>query len=969
MKLSVLANSAGLRRVDTGSTDPDVLAIATDSREVREGTVFFARMGWFVDANRFVGAAERAGAVGLVVTREDAVADAPHLPAYLSTHEDRDLSLMADVWFEHPTDGLLVFGVTGTNGKTSVAYLLEHILRALGHRPAVIGTVSHRFESTVLPARNTTPDGLLVHGFARDVLDRGATALILEVSSHGAELGRIAGVSFDVVGFTNLTPDHLDFHGDMESYFNAKASLFGPWLSASVARGSRGAAVAWTDDPAGDRILAAATDARARTRVGARNGDLTIRRADGPPTVGTRFAVAKAGGVSIEGCAPVVGDHNLANIGVALAMVDAVVPDRLAEAVASLASFGGVPGRLELACTPSPGEPPALVDYAHTPDAVERVVRAVAELGYGRPTVVLGCGGDRDRSKRGPMLRAAAAGAARVIATADNPRSEDAAAIVAEMLDGLAPELAARVEVRLDRSDAIEAALRAGGASAGPVLVAGKGHETYQEVTGVRYHLDDGEELRRASAALRSGISADRAPLLAGWSSNRVADACGGVLVQRGAERGWGALSIDSRAVEPSGIFAAIVGERHDAHAFLAAVVAAGAGLLIVSDAAAVPADAAVSVVVVDDTVAALQRLASALVDDARSRRGGLCVVAITGSNGKTTTKELTAALLGPDALATKGNLNNHIGLPLTVARLAPAHRYAVLEMGANRPGDIDELAAIARPDVAVITSIGEAHLEGLGGLDGVRREKAGVLRHGASVAILPAPEAAAIATFAADRTRHAHLRGRRRGVLHRGHLRARPSPPDRRYGRAREVAFSLPGEHNALDLAAAVLATEAATGRRREAPAIEAALGALELPPGRLRSITLGGRVVIDDTYNANPASVRASLSILAAAASPRIAVIGEMRELGADAEALHRGVGESAARVADVVVAIGSAAAPVAAGAGDRGVAVDDHAAAGAWLAANVPAGATVLLKGSRGARVEAVIPFIEAAWTGEG
>ncbi|MCB9520495.1 MAG: UDP-N-acetylmuramoyl-L-alanyl-D-glutamate--2,6-diaminopimelate ligase [Myxococcales bacterium] len=968
MKLSVLANSAGLRRVDTGSTDPDVLAIATDSREVREGTVFFARMGWFVDANRFVGAAERAGAVGLVVTREDAVADAPHLPAYLSTHEDRDLSLMADVWFEHPTDGLLVFGVTGTNGKTSVAYLLEHILRALGHRPAVIGTVSHRFESTVLPARNTTPDGLLVHGFARDVLDRGATALILEASSHGAELGRIAGVSFDVVGFTNLTPDHLDFHGDMESYFNAKASLFGPWLSASVARGSRGAAVAWTDDPAGDRILAAATDARARTRVGARNGDLTIRRADGPPTVGTRFAVAKAGGVSIEGCAPVVGDHNLANIGVALAMVDAVVPDRLAEAVASLASFGGVPGRLELACTPSPGEPPALVDYAHTPDAVERVVRAVAELGYGRPTVVLGCGGDRDRTKRGPMLRAAAAGAARVIATADNPRSEDPAAIVAEMLDGLAPELAARVEVRLDRSDAIEAALRGNGPAAGPVLVAGKGHETYQEVAGVRYHLDDGEELRRASAARRSGVSAGRTPLLAGWSSSRVADACGGVLARRGAERGWGALSIDSRAVEPFGIFAAIVGERHDAHGFLGAVVAAGAGLLIVSDAAAVPPDAAVSVVVVDDTVAALQRLASALVDDARSRRGGLCVVAITGSNGKTTTKELTAALLGPDALATKGNLNNHIGLPLTVARLAPVHRYAVLEMGANQPGDIDQLAALARPDVAVITSIGEAHLEGLGGLDGVRREKAGVLRHGAAVGILPASEAAAVATFAQTErdTRTFGANGEACSIA------VTCAPGRVRLTDAmgvRDVAFSLPGEHNALDLAAALLASESALGRRLEAPVIEAALVALQLPPGRLRSITLGGRIVIDDTYNANPASVRASLSILAAAASPRIAVIGEMRELGADAEALHRGVGESAARVADVVVAIGPAAAAVAAGAGDRGVAVDDHAAAGVWLAANVPAGATVLLKGSRGARVEAVIPLIEAAWTGEG
>lgn len=963
MKLSALVQDLPFTRLVAG--DVEVRAVVTDSRAVEPGALFFAREGWFVDSHAFIPAAIEAGAVAVIVTREDAAAGLD-VPVHLSNAEDRDLGLLCDRFFGAPTEQLAVFGITGTNGKTSSAFLLEHILRGLGERPAVIGTVTHRFEHISIPARNTTPDGLTIHGFARRAADAGATCLIIEVSSHGAELDRIAGVAFEAVGFTNLTPDHLDFHDTFEAYFEAKARLFGPCLLASAARGKQPVAAAWVEDPAGPRMLARAADQARCVSVGWNaDADLRIAVTERLGARGVRFAVETAA-ASATGMAPVVGEHNVANIALSLAMVTGWAGGRLSDAVAALRDFPGIPGRFERAYDASRGAP-CFVDYAHTPDAVERAATVIGDLGAGPTTVVLGCGGDRDATKRGPMAAAAARLADRVVVTSDNPRSEAPGAIIDQMLAGVPDDAGAEVVRVDDRSEAIAYAVAT---AEGPILLAGKGHETYQEIGGTRFHFDDREEARRALVAARTGVPCDAVPLLSGWSAERVANEAGGAVTRAGIGAPWGPLTTDSRAIEPHGIFVALEGDRFDGHAFIGKAVDAGVGLVVVRRGTPVPGEH-VAVVEVTDTLRALQRIAAALLAEGRRREGGLRVAAVTGSNGKTSTKEVLAAILGETALVTPGNFNNHIGLPLAVAPLAPRHRFAVLEMGANGPKDIAELAEIARPEVGVVTSIGLAHVEGFGDLNGVRAAKAGIAAAGLETLILPHDEAALpqwadargaaneVVTFGEQDA--ACIGVGRDGVS--GPVRIRV--PNASF----DVALPLPGRHNASNLGAAVGAASA-LGAPVSAERINAALADLELPGGRLRRLDIGGRTVIDDAYNANPASVVASLGILAELPSPRVAVLGEMLELGPSSATLHADVGRAAVDAADVVVVVGAGAAGIARGAEESGEAREftSREAAAAWLAGNVPVGASLLLKGSRGAGLETIIPNLRDAWEGD-
>lgn len=950
MKLSALTAGTPLTALVPG--DVEISSIVTDSRAVTPGALFFARQGWFIDAHQFIPGALEAGAAAMVVTRTDAAPEG--VPSYYSEAEDRDLGLLCDRFYASPTASLRVFGITGTNGKTSVSYLLEHMLRAIGERPAVIGTVSHRFEGRVIPARNTTPDGLTIHGFAREAIAMGATCLVLEVSSHGAELGRIAGVAFDVVGFTNLTVDHLDYHETFDRYRAAKQLLFGHYLAASAERGKNTAAVAFEGgDGEGRAMLSAAAAGTASTLV-SRSEDADVQLLD-ERALGADGAsfVVRIGDRTVSVESTLIGAHNRENVIVALAMLGQVFPERVADAARSVASFRGIPGRFERAFTDT-DVPAVFIDYAHTPDAVARAADVIAGLDARSATIVIGCGGDRDRSKRPTMAEAAASRVSRVILTNDNPRSEDPDAILDEMVAGVGGR--SNVERKANRSDAIGAAVTQAG---GPVLIAGKGHERYQEIAGVRYHFDDVEESRRAVRARREQRDIADVPIVSGWTVARIAHAVGGSVV-RDAGTVLRDVCTDTRALEVGDIFFALRGDRFDGHAFVANAVSAGAALVVVEDLNDGSADAP-SVVQVEDTTVALQRLGAAILAEARRRRGGVRTLAITGSNGKTTCKEMAAALLGADALATAGNFNNHIGLPLTLVRLAPRHRFAVLEMGANQPNDIAELVAIAAPDVGLVSSIALAHAEGFGDLDGVRRAKAGIAAAGLETLVLPLVERTESAWSTAIENADDVVTFGGEGATMSVTRTSTWGPLSLRGG---AVPLAVPGLHNAQNLAGTLLAVEALTGRTMNAEQVSAALESLRLPGGRLRRVEVAGRLIIDDAYNANPASMKASLDVLAAtdADGARIAVLGEMLELGGEADALHREVADYATYQCDILVTIG---------ANGRRYGAEHHfdnpEDVAAYVAASAPAGSAILLKGSRGARVEAVIPFLRTAWEG--
>ena len=482
-----------LRLVPAGSDDQTRLTGCThDSRSVRPGDLYAALPGAQVHGAQFLVQAVAAGAVA-VLTDEVGAALATGLgvPVLVAPDPRAVLGEISACLYGDPAAAMLMIGITGTNGKTTTAFLVEAGLRAAGHRTGLLGTVQTRIGDEVLPSVRTTPEAPELQALLAVMRERGVTAVVMEVSSHALALGRVDGIVFDTAVFTNLTQDHLDFHPSMADYEAAKAALF------TSARARRG--VVNVGDPAGRRLLTSATIPLTTYDLVVPGRAAEVRTADVEVgevelrTDGSSFHLT--GQVETRGEVALPGAFNVTNAAAALIAL-AVSGVEVAAGAVGIAALPGVPGRMERI---DEGQPfLALVDYAHTPDAVQTALAAVRGLTTGKVIVVLGCGGDRDRSKRPLMGAAAVAGADLVVLTSDNPRSEDPQAIVDQMA-AAAPGAA----VRLDRAEAISYALTL--ARPGDVVVvAGKGHESGQEQGGVVTPFDDREVLRRALQGVRA---------------------------------------------------------------------------------------------------------------------------------------------------------------------------------------------------------------------------------------------------------------------------------------------------------------------------------------------------------------------------------------------------------------------------------------------------------------------------------
>ena len=479
-----------------GIGDVEVAGIAVDSRRVRPGDVFFALAGTREDGRRHAADAVQRGAVAVVA--EDVV-DAPAAVVVPAGAARALLGRAAARLAGDPTAALTVVGVTGTNGKTTTTYLLEEIWRAAGLRPGVVGTIAYRFADTTEAAPLTTPDAVTLQGLFARMRARGTTHVAIEVSSHALDQERVAGTRFDAAVFTNLTRDHLDFHGDVERYFAAKARLFLEHLPAGGKPDP--VAIVNADDPAGARLLGAL---RTRAVPVGRGAGAAVR----PHAVETDLSGMR-GEIDLDGTrlpfrARLVGAPHVENVLAAAATAWAlgIPPDAIA---AGLAVAVPPPGRLEQ--IDGPGFT-VIVDYAHTPDALQRSLEVLRALTPRRLIAVFGCGGDRDRGKR-PLMGAAAARLADVVVlTSDNPRTERPDAIISDIEAGVrdagmqALGTSGRgYVVEALRAEAI--ALAVGMARPGDVLlVAGKGHEDYQIIGTEKRPFDDREVVRRALAGV-----------------------------------------------------------------------------------------------------------------------------------------------------------------------------------------------------------------------------------------------------------------------------------------------------------------------------------------------------------------------------------------------------------------------------------------------------------------------------------
>ena len=500
MKLSVLLKALEDYEL-AGNPDQDITGLNYDSRKVENGDLFVAIKGNALNGHDFLKSAIEKGAKAVLVE------DDSGLPRDISVikvcNSRRALSKLADRFYNHPFKDMDVTGVTGTNGKTTITYILESILSAAGKKTGVIGTINSRFADKVKPSSVTTPESLDLMHTAREMADAGVTNLVMEVSSHAIHQKRIIDLPFRIAIFTNLTRDHLDYHKTMDSYFEAKSGLFRN-LPETV-HGEKGFAIINTDDPRGTELSRLT---KAKVLSYGLNGETDIRAEDVKADMDglTARLVTPQGNIDIE--SPLIGKINIYNILAAAgaALASGIDLKKIAEGINRLKN---VPGRLER--VPNVAGFSIVVDYSHTPDALLKAQENLRPFVKGRLITVFGCGGDRDRGKRYDMGLVAGENSDIVIVTSDNPRTEDPEQIVKEVERGVIESGMIRAELpeikrgnylmEVDRSAAIKKAVSLADKN-DTILIAGKGHEDYQIVGTTKRHFDDREEAQKAVNAL-----------------------------------------------------------------------------------------------------------------------------------------------------------------------------------------------------------------------------------------------------------------------------------------------------------------------------------------------------------------------------------------------------------------------------------------------------------------------------------
>jgi len=935
-----------------GETDREITGIAYDSRRVMPGNLFVALRGARTDGHRYVDMAIDRGAAAVMFEQDCCLS--PRATRIKVRDARRTLALAADRFYHHPSQQLQVVGVTGTNGKTTTAFMVQAMMEAAGIKTGLIGTVQYEIGTRIIPATRTTPESVEIQDMFSQMLKSGSGGVAMEVSSHALDQHRVVGVDFDVAVFTNLTRDHLDYHQSMENYFEAKAKLFG--MLGSLRKAGR--AVVNADDEYGRRLAARLGGDHAVLTYGVLN-DATIRALDVRVSAdGTYFVVRTPQG-SRPIHLPLIGRYNVSN---ALAAIGAGLSLGLDLGLIeqALAHMRPVRGRLE--SVPVCGGFHVFVDYAHTEDALRNVLATVHELTRGRLLVVFGCGGDRDKGKRAPMGRAASELADFAILTSDNPRSEDPMEILRQIEAGFPPEAKGRYKVIEDRAKAIECALEM--AQPGDtVVIAGKGHEPYQELADRVVVFNDRHVVEQWNARWK--------PIRVG----QVAAFCEAKLLRGDPNRPVARISTDTRSLKRDDCFIALRGARYDGNQFQNEAAERGASAAVVSQ----PTQCAihspgVALLQVPDTLTALHKLAT---NYRRLMPPTTRVIAVSGASGKTTTKEMIAAVLGQRfrVVKTPANDNNQIGVPKTVIALAEEGAdYGVIELGSNHPGEMRVLAEIVQPNICVVTNIGPAHVEFFGDEAGVAKEEGTPLEFlacdGHSYAVLNADDpwfnelrartrativSVGIEQFADIRASEIRMNGDVRFRLNVATKREDVIVRLRTLGRHQV--------YNALQAAAVGYMQGMDLDEIREG------LESVVYPKMRMEIVTLDGIRFINDSYNANPSSMRAALQTLrdVRCEGRRIAVLGEMLELGAHTQRAHLDIGAVAANCGLwALVTVGQAARWIAEAAVEAGMAVGRvipvfHVAEALEALRRLAApGDTVLLKASRRVVLEKILDW---------
>jgi murE/murF fusion protein len=975
------------------SPDPEISSIHYRAQDVKPGGLFVAIKGFAADGHDFIDEALARGASAIVtqkpVRKKSIIIEVKNTRNALAKISDR--------FYSNPSKKLFLIGITGTNGKTTTAFLVENLLSEAGIKVGVIGTLNYRYSGKTFQNPMTTPESYDLQKILAEMLKSGITHVVMEVSSHAIDLNRICNCRFNLLVFTNLTQDHLDYHGDMNSYWSCKKRLFTQLPDYGSAKNGVSAVINHNDEKGKEliKLLEKSIGKPSVLSAGFSNGNsIWAKNITHDLTGITGNLVTPAG--SFEFKSPLVGKHNLENI-LCAAGVGVVLSLSLDSIKTGIQAVCAVPGRLE--SIPNNINRFVYVDYAHTPDALENVLSALKFSATGRIICVFGCGGNRDKTKRPLMGQTAARLCDLTVITSDNPRSEPPMEIIEQIVQGAKKTISnvytpadlstgfrkKAYVVEPDRKRAIALAITASRAS-DIVLIAGKGNETYQIIGNNTISFDDRIEAKTALSKLEIQGSEHNSydhpkpgtrnsepqvrPIT--WTVAEILEATGGNLLSGDLKHSFSGISIDSRNISVDELFVAIKGDTHDGHSFTGDVIERGVSGLLIDRANThtLPGKGStengIVCVTVNDTIRTLGDLAAF-----NRKRSNASVVAITGSNGKTSTRKMTAGVVSRrfSTLSTYGNLNNQIGLPLTLLNLSFDHRWAVLELGMNSPGEIKRLAEICSPDIGVITNIGPAHLEGLGSLDAVMQAKGELLEEikpdGTAALNADDPRLLQLADYT---SRNVLFFGRSKNAR----IRARSVKGT---GTGLSFILVLPEESITVFLktpAAFMISNAlaaAAVGHLLGLTAGEIKDGLEDFKPvkGRMNILKTGkGINIIDDTYNANPDSMKAAINTLRSLKGNHtgILVAGDMLELGDHAESMHRNIGRIAAGsdIAKLYVT-GQFSQTVASGAMDEDMnprdiftgtkedileGIKDRLGPGDW----------VLVKGSRGMTMETIV-----------
>lgn len=875
--------------------------LGVDSRHLSADDGFIAWPGAATDGRNYVaGLLEHH--VGACLVEQDGVAQWPwadddRVACYAGLKQD--MAAITDLYYDHPSRQMAVLAVTGTNGKTSTSWWLAQALTLLGQPCGVIGTLGTGLLGDLKASSLTTPDPVRINAVLRKLVDQGVQACAMETSSIGLAEHRFDDLRIKVALFTNLTQDHLDYHGDMASYWQAKKSLFTwPGLEAAVIN---------IDDTHGAQLAC---------ELVAQKGDLHVytyscekkeesylqvasqRHLQAKEIMytpqGMRFTLL-FDGQTVELHTVLIGQYNVSNLlGVAAALL--AMGYSLADIALAFEALTPVLGRMQTVPVFLDNAPRVIVDYAHTPDALQSVLTALrpaVEARGGKLWCVFGCGGDRDAVKRPLMARVTQQLADEFVITSDNPRTENPQKIVEQVQAGI-DVTKPGVHIEVDRAKAIALALELAKAN-DIVLIAGKGHEPYQEIQGVRYPFSD---LDFVMQSLNSQALVQSSGYMLTLAQARDLLQSQGISARLFGDEATQIVRVhsDTRSLQAGDLFVALRGEQFDAHDFLNQAGQAGAVAVLAERGVA---DCGIAGLEVADAKKALGALGKAWRSCWK-----LPVVAVVGSNGKTTTTQMLASIFKADqgdaALATAGNLNNDIGVPLMLLRIRAHHRVAVFELGMNHPGEIKHLADMAQPGIALITNAQREHQEFMDTVEAVAIENGQVIHalpYNGQV-VFPADDAYAplwtemakrrtVVKFALDDVTAQYSV---KAHWDKDAWQMQVNTPDG----VVPCRLHIAGLHNVKNAVAAIACARlAGVGL----PAITEGINHFVAVKGRseVSILHIAGQALtlVSDTYNANPDSVRAAIDVLAQLPAPQLLILGEMGEVGAQGEAFHREIG----------------------------------------------------------------------------